>query len=245
MNNGSSIVIAATIIGFSILGSAYMMTQSLGQNSQQIAQLGEAVVALAKAGGAGAAAQAPTRRPRRGPDPDRVYAVNTAGSPSIGPEDAAITVVEFSDFQCPFCGRVVGTMKQIEKEYGDDVRIVFKHLPLAMHTKAPEAHAAAQAAANQGRFWEMHDLIFSNQREMSGAKYLEYASQLDLDIDQFKADMASADTRKRVDSDVAEANRLGVTGTPGFFINGKFTSGAKPFSEFKRIIDQQLREQQG
>ena len=243
MNNGSSIVIAATIIGFSILGSAYMMTQSLGQNSQQIAQLGEAVVALAKAGGGGAAAQAPTRRPRRGPDPERVYTVNTAGSPSIGPKDAPVTVVEFSDFQCPFCGRVVGTMKQIEKEYGDKVRIVFKHLPLAMHTKAPQAHAASQAAANQGKFWEMHDLIFSNQREMSEEKYVEYAKQLGLDVDQFKKDMADPATKRRVDADVAEAGRLGVTGTPGFFINGKFTSGAKPFSEFKRIIDEQLREQ--
>jgi protein-disulfide isomerase len=242
VNNGSSIVIAATIIGFSILGSSFMLTRSMSDSSQQIASLGEAVVALARAGG-GAAPAAPTRPTRRGPDPERVYKVNIAGSPVIGPEDAPVTVVEFSDFQCPFCGRVVGTMKQVEKEYGDQVKVVFKHLPLAMHQNAPQAHAAAQAAANQGKFWEMHDLIFSNQREMNTDKYIAYAKQLGLDVDQFKKDMSSPEVKKKIDADVAEAQRLGVTGTPGFFINGKFTSGAKPFSEFKRIIDQELREQ--
>lgn len=242
MNNGSSIVIAATIIGFSILGSAYMLSQSVGQNTQQLAGLGEAVVELAKAGPAGAAARPPSRPPRRGPDPERVYKINVAGSPAMGPETAPITVVEFSDFQCPFCGRVVATMKQVEKEYGDQVRIVFKHLPLAMHTKAPEAHAASQAAANQGKFWEMHDLIFANQRELNTDQYIAYAGQLGLDVDRFKKDLVSPETKKKVDADAAEAARLGVTGTPGFFINGKFTSGAKPFSEFKRIIDEQLKQ---
>ena len=112
-----------------------------------------------------------------------------------------------------------------------------------MHAKAPAAHAASEAAHRQGKFWEMHDLIFANQRQMSPEKYVEYAKQLGLDVDQFKKDVASPETKKRVDADVAEAARLGVTGTPGFFINGKFTSGAKPFSEFKRIIDEQLRAQ--
>lgn len=241
MNNGRSTVIAATIIGFSILGSAFMLSQSMARNTLEISQLGQAVVALANAGPGGA--PAPTRDPRRGPDPERVYAVNTAGSPAVGPADAPITIVEFSDFQCPFCGRVVGTMKEVEKEYGEKVRLVFKHLPLAMHSKAPQAHAASVAAANQGRFWEMHDLIFSNQRELSKEKYMEYAKQLGLDVDRFEKDMESPETKKRIDSDVAEATRLGVTGTPGFFINGKFTSGAKPFSEFKRMIDQELSGQ--
>lgn len=239
MNNGSAILIAATIIGFAIVGSAFMLSQSLGQATQSIGQLGQAVVALAQAG---PGAAEPARRDRRGPDPERVYDVNVAGSPAIGPANAPVTVVEFSDFQCPFCGRVVPTMKEIEKNYGDQVRLVFKHLPLAMHSKAPQAHAAAQAAANQGKFWEMHDLIFANQREMSEAKYIEYAGQLGLDVDRFKQDMASPATRKKIDDDVAQATQLGVTGTPGFFINGRFTSGAKPFSEFKRMIDEELKK---
>jgi protein-disulfide isomerase len=133
-------------------------------------------------------------------------------------------------------------MKEIEKEYGDQVQIVFKHLPLAMHSKAPQAHAAAQAAANQGKFWEMHDLIFANQREMSEAKYIEYANQLGLDVDLFKIDMASPVTKEKVARDMAQATKLGVTGTPGFFINGRFTSGAKPFAEFKRMIDEELKK---
>ena len=243
MNNGSALLIAATILGFAIIGSSFMLSQSVNQASQEIGQISAAVATLAKA--APAAAAAPTRRERRGPDPERVYQLNTAGSPSMGPANAPVTMVEFSDFQCPFCGRVVPTIKQIEKEYGDKVRVVFKHLPLAMHSKAPLAHAASQAAANQGKFWEMHDLIFANQREMSEAKYIEYANQLGLDETRFKADMASPQTKKKIDADVAEAAKLGVTGTPGFFINGKFTSGAKPFSEFKRQIDVALKEQKG
>jgi protein-disulfide isomerase len=243
LNNGSAILIAATILGFSIIGGSYLLNQSIGQASAEISALGSAVVALKDAPAGGRAAAAPTRRPSRGPDPERVYEINLAGSPSRGEETAAITLVEFSDFQCPFCGRVTPTLKQIEDEYGEQVRIVFKHLPLSMHSKAPQAHAAAQAAANQGKFWEMHDLIFANQRELTEVKYIEYAGQLGLDVDQFKVDLASPETKRKVDADVAEAGRLGVTGTPGFFINGRFTSGAKPFAEFKRLIDAELERQ--
>ena len=135
---------------------------------------------------------------------------------------------------------VTGTLDQIEKTYGDKVRIVFKHLPLAMHSRAPMAHAASEAANRQGKFWEMHDLIFANQRELSEAKYMEYAQKIGLDVDRFKKDLASASVKARVDADAAEARKLGVTGTPGFFVNGYFLSGAKPFSEFKRVIDAQL-----
>jgi protein-disulfide isomerase len=199
---------------------------------------------LAKAPAAGAqAAAAPAPSPRRGPDPAKAYSVNTKGSPAKGgSETAAVTLVEFSDFQCPFCSRVTGTLDQIQKTYGDRVRIVFKHLPLRMHSRAPLAHAAAEAANRQGQFWEMHDRIFANQRELTEEKYIEYAGQMGLDLDRFKKDMASASVKARVDADKAEAERLGVTGTPGFFVNGYFLSGAKPFSEFKRVIDAQLAE---
>ena len=148
--------------------------------------------------------------------------------------------MEFSDFQCPFCGRVTPTLRQIEREYGDRVRIVFQHLPLRMHSKAPAAHAAAEAAHRQGKFWEMHDLIFANQREMSEAKYVEYAEQIGIDVDRFNRDVVSADVKAKVDADAAEAEKLGVTGTPGFFVNGRFLSGAQPFSAFKTVIDREL-----
>ena len=134
------------------------------------------------------------------------------------------------------------TLDQIEKEYGDEVAIVFKHLPLAMHSKAPAAHAASEAAHRQGKFWEMHDLIFANQRALSPQKYEEWAQQIGLDIERFLKDAASPAVKKKVDSDAAEAARLGVTGTPGFFVNGRFVSGAKPFESFKQLIDEELKK---
>jgi protein-disulfide isomerase len=157
-----------------------------------------------------------------------------------GNPDAKIAVVEFSDFQCPFCSRVNPTMAQIEREYGDDVRIVFKHMPLRIHPKAPAAHAAAEAAHRQGKFWEMHDLIFADQRGMNTEKYEEYATQNGLTLEQFKRDASSAEVKKKVEGDLAEAAKLGVTGTPAFFVNGRFISGAQPYTTFKSMIDEEL-----
>ncbi len=238
MNSGNALIVAATILGLSILGGAYILVGSVDRATEGIAALGGT---LANAAPAAAQAAPPAAAPRRGPDPAKAYAVNTKGSPAKGGgANAAVTLVEFSDFQCPFCSRVTGTLDQIEKAYGDKVRIVFKHLPLRMHSRAPMAHAASEAANRQGKFWEMHDLIFENQRDLSEAAYLRYAGQIGMDVDQFKKDMASASVKARVDADAAEAAKLGVTGTPGFFVNGYFLSGAKPFSEFKRVIDEQI-----
>ena len=238
MTNGNALIVAATLLGLSILGGAYILVGSVDRATEGIVALGSA---LAKAPAAQAQAAAPSPPPRRGPDPAKAYTVNTKGSPARGGSvNAPVTLVEFSDFQCPFCGRVTGTLDQIEKTYGDKVRIVFKHLPLAMHSRAPMAHAASEAANRQGKFWEMHDLIFAHQRELSEAKYMEHAQKIGLDVDRFKKDLASASVKARVDADAAEARKLGVTGTPGFFVIGYFLSGAKPFTEFKRVIDAQL-----
>jgi protein-disulfide isomerase len=111
-----------------------------------------------------------------------------------------------------------------------------------MHAKAPAAHAAAEAAHRQGKFWEMHDKIFANQREMSPQKYEEWAAEIGLDVDQFKKDSGSPEVKKKVDGDAAEAAKLGVTGTPGFFINGRFLRGAQPLPAFKTIIDEELKK---
>jgi protein-disulfide isomerase len=188
-----------------------------------------------------AAAPAPrAAAPAGRPDPNQRYTVTTAGSPAVGPEKAAVSVVAFSDFQCPFCSRAVPTLEKVEEEYGDKVRIVFKHLPLSMHPKAPAAHAAAEAAHRQGKFWEMHDLIFADQRSMSPEKYVEYATEIGLDLDQFNADVESAEVKKRIEADTSEAAKLNVRGTPAFFINGKYLSGAQPFEAFKQRIDEEL-----
>jgi len=120
------------------------------------------------------------------------------------------------------------------------VRIVWKHLPLAMHKNAPLAHAASQAAHKQGKFWEMHDLIFANQKQLSAEKFIEHARQLNLDVARFEKDMLSPEIKREVDRDAAEAAKMGITGTPGFFINGRFLRGAKPFADFKTLIDEEL-----
>lgn len=112
-----------------------------------------------------------------------------------------------------------------------------------MHQKAPAAHAAAEAAHRQGKFWEMHDLIFANPQQLDPPQFEKYAQQLGLDVARFRNDAASMDVRSRVDADAREAAGLGVTGTPGFFINGRFLSGAKPYEEFKRLVDEELARQ--
>jgi protein-disulfide isomerase len=120
------------------------------------------------------------------------------------------------------------------------VQIVFKHMPLSMHSNAPLAHAAAEAAYRQGHFWEMHDAIFAAQHELTREKFLQDAKVIGLDVGRFEKDIESDPVKKRIASDVEEANQLGVTGTPAFFINGRFLSGAQPFDAFKRVIDEEL-----
>ncbi len=235
-NSGASIVVAALILGVSVVAGALLIRSSLDETVVQLASLTEAV-----GNAPTAAAPSPSRaaRPSR-PDPSRRYSVSTQGAPVRGNPEAKIAVVEFSDFQCPFCGRVTPTLDQVEREYGDDVRIVFKHLPLSIHPKAPAAHAASWAAHQQGKFWEMHDKIFANQRDLSDDTFVRYAGELGLDLDRFESDRASDDAKDAVAADVAEAGKLGVTGTPGFFINGRFLSGAQPFTSFKSMIDEEL-----
>ena len=233
-NKNISLILAALILGASMVASSLLIQTSIDRASSS---LGEVLVALKQA----APAAAPTAAARaKRPDPARHYSVKTSGAPTKGAKKPKITVVEFSDFQCPFCARVMPTLTQIEKEYGDQVEIVFKHLPLRNHPKAPAAHAAAEAAHRQGKFWEMHDLIFENQREMAPEKYEEYAAQIGLDVERFKKDAASSDVKKRVDGDAAEAASLGITGTPAFLVNGRYLSGAQPFKAFKRLIDEEL-----
>jgi protein-disulfide isomerase len=115
-------------------------------------------------------------------------------------------------------------------------------MPLSFHSKAEAAHLASEAAHKQGKFWEMHDKIFADQRGMSPAKYEQYATELGLDVAQFKKDIAAADVKARVDGDKKDAATLGVSGTPAFFINGRFLSGAQPFEAFKRLIDEELKK---
>jgi predicted DsbA family dithiol-disulfide isomerase len=111
-----------------------------------------------------------------------------------------------------------------------------------MHPGAPAAHAAAEAAHRQGRFWAMHDKIFANPRDVNAETLARYAREIGLDLDRFRRDSASEAVRDRIRADAAEAKELGVTGTPAFFVNGRFLSGAQPFSSFKRLIEEELKD---
>ncbi len=241
--HNSALVIASVILGASVIAGGWLIGSALDSASNELSEtvsdLSDAIASTPQQV-AQATPPSPTRTNR--PDPARHYKIDTKGSPTRGAADAKIELVEFSDFQCPFCARVNPTVKRVEEVYGEDVRVVFKHLPLRIHPKAPDAHAAAEAAHRQGKFWEMHDLIFENQRTMSRENYVVYAEQIGLDVERFKRDMASPEIRKKLDTDSRHAASLGVTGTPAFFINGRFLSGAQPFESFKRLIDEELGE---
>lgn len=125
--------------------------------------------------------------------------------------------------------------------YGDKVRVVWKNLPLSFHGDARLAAMGAMAAHEQGKFWEFHDKIFANQQKLSRDQYVEYAKELKLDVPKFTQAMDSAKFKPQIDASAADAKALGVSGTPGFFVNGKFLSGAKPFEEFAAVINAELK----
>jgi protein-disulfide isomerase len=198
------------------------------------AKVGEAVQKMAQA--------RPQQQAPRGPDPNKVYPVNLDGIPLKGPADAAVTIVEISDFQCPFCARVVPTLEKVEQVYGPLVRRAFKHHPLPFHKDAPLAHLASIAAQEQGKFWEYKQLLFANQKDLSRPTLLAHARKLGLDMTRFEAGLVSMPAKQRVVAEMNEAEAIGITGTPGFLINGRFVNGAKPFEEFAKVINQELQK---
>ena len=168
-------------------------------------------------------------------------AIELQDAPVRGPQEAPITVVEFSDFQCPFCARVSPTIHQLVKQYPGQVKWIFKHFLLGFHPDALLAHQAALAAGEQGKFWAMHDLLFAHQRALKREDLIQYAKQLGLDRDRFLDALDSGKYRTIVEQDKAEGARLGVRGTPTFFINGRRLVGAQPFSAFASLIEKELR----
>jgi protein-disulfide isomerase len=164
--------------------------------------------------------------------------VPVEGSPSRGPQDALVTLVEFSDFQCPFCSRVQPTLTQLLERYPRDLRIVFKNHPLAFHQNARSAAEAALAASSQGRFWEMHDQLFAHQRELGPAFYRQVARDLGMNCERFAWSLDHHDEAPAVAQDEALAERLQHNmGTPTFYINGQKLAGAQPLNRFVALID--------
>ena len=164
-----------------------------------------------------------------------------ATGPSRGPEDAPITLVEFSDFECPFCVRVLPTLDQVQEAYGDQVRIVYRQFPLnAIHRNAQLSAEASLCAHAQGKFWEMHDAIFEARGKADSDGLKTMAADLGLDSEVFDGCLDSREFRDQVAADMEAGRQAGVTGTPALFINGRFLSGAQPFNVVSRVIDDEL-----
>ncbi len=167
--------------------------------------------------------------------------------PQRGPADALVTIAIFSEFQCPFCSRVNPTIEQIEREYGNRVRIVWRDNPLPFHDNAkPAAEAAREAFAQGGseKFWAMHAILFQNQSALTRPDLERYATQIGLNMDRFRRALDSHTHQAAIEADVAAAARVGARGTPAFHINGRQLMGAQPFESFKTVIDDEIRRSQ-
>ena len=161
----------------------------------------------------------------------------------LGNPNAPVTIIEFSDFQCPFCERfVTQTLPELKKAYIDTgkAKLIYRDFPLSFHQYAENAARAAEAAGEQGKYYEMHDKIFQNQSALDDASLKKYAQDLGLDMEKFNADFTSAKIAAEVKKDFSDGQGYGVTGTPTFFINGTELVGAQPFSAFQKIIDAEL-----
>ncbi len=164
------------------------------------------------------------------------------GFPAHGPADAPVTVVEFSDFECPYCARLASVLDEVKRHYGDTVRVVYRHYPLTgIHPNAWKAAEASLCAHQQGRFWEFHDLLFADQGALGAADLKAKAERLDLDAESFGECLDSGRHYDAVLADVRAGDAVGVSGTPALFVNGRFVGGAVPFATLAELIEDELR----
>lgn len=171
----------------------------------------------------------------------RVSVPENKDAPFIGSATAKVVINEFSDFQCPFCSRAKDIVNQIKQFYGDKVKLSFRHFPLSQaHPEAKPAAIAAECAKAQGKFWEYHDKLFNNQKELPSKPYAAYAKELGLDTAKFDECLKDPKVVAHVDSEFSVGEKIGVNSTPTFFVNGKKVAGALPFEQFKAIIDEEL-----
>jgi len=240
MSKGTAIfgMIVVFAIGF---GVGYAIRGNVTMKAEKLTARGADADSKAKAGAQGKAKgldakAADAANPR--------YKVNLFAqtSPTKGPADAPVTIVEVSDFQCPYCSRAKRTVDALRKQYGDKIRLIWHNNPLSFHKRAMPAAIAALAAHEQGKFWEYHDKLWANQKALKRPDLERYAAELGLDLGKFKAALDSHKFAAQVKAETAEAETLGASGTPAFFINGIYLKGAKPFEEFKAVIDDELKK---
>jgi protein-disulfide isomerase len=178
------------------------------------------------------------------PPPIIRVAVSVNGAPVRGTADAPVTLVEFSDFHCPFCKRAQATLKQVIERYPDKVKHVYRDFPVdKLHPQARAAHEAARCAQDQGKFWEYHDVLFLRAPKAEPRDLRRYAEQVGLDMPKFEACVSARSHRATVQKEVEEATKLALNGTPAFFINGRPLQGAQPLEAFARIIEEELARQ--
>jgi protein-disulfide isomerase len=183
-------------------------------------------------------AQGPQQDTRLLSDP---VSIPTAGAPVIGPSNAPLTLIEFSDFQCPYCIKAVPQLHALLKAYPTQVKLIFKEYPLEIHSQAAFAALAAEAANKQGKFWPMHDALFSHRQDLSRQSVLAIAQGIGLEMKRFEADLNSPETKQRVVRDIQDGDRAGVEGTPTLFINGQRYNGAIALDALKPVLDAQLK----
>jgi protein-disulfide isomerase len=168
------------------------------------------------------------------------FQVTTAGRPAKGGAKAPVTIVVFSDYQCPFSRQAEDVLDEVGRTYGDKVRLVFRDFPLPIHPHARAAAEAAGCANAQGKFWEYHAKLFANQNALGGEKLKDYAKEVGLDAAKFEQCLAERPYASTVDEDLKEAAKLGVNATPAFYINGRALTGVQPLERFKEAIDEEL-----
>jgi len=173
-------------------------------------------------------------------DPAKQQAIAAADAPSFGPADSKVTLVEFSDFQCPFCSRAANAVKELKAKYGNKIHFVFRQFPLSFHQNAHLASQASLAAHAQGKFWEYHDKLFDNQKALERDALEKYAKELGLNVDQFKKALDNKEYAAKVDADMKLGNDVSVSGTPTLFINGKRVQNPTDVAAVSKMIDEAL-----
>jgi len=207
----------------------------------QLANQNAQTTITAASAGAQAANSAEQAQPTGTPEVVR-YDVPVDDDPILGPSDAPITLIEFSDYECPFCQKWhVEVYPKLREKYGDKIRFVYRDFPLyGLHANADSAAEAAQCAGNQKKYWEFHELLFTGGKNLSRTTYLDYATTLGLNQTSFEKCLDDRSYQKEVEADYQYASELGIQSTPTFFINGLAVVGAQPFEVFERIIDMEL-----
>ncbi len=226
-------LLTGLLIGYFLWGKPLDDARSAAELWQQMAQDNQNTTSGPEAS-APAPAQQQTEAPTR-------YDVSEDNDPVMGPEDAPITLIEFSDYQCPFCAKWhKEAFPLLMKNYGDQIRFIYRDFPGSSHSEAIPAAIAANCAGEQDRYFEYQSLLFSETLPLKESTYIEYAESLDLDMDQFEACRSEDNASAEIEADLEYAYNFGVRSTPTFFINGLAVVGAQPYDLFATIIEQEL-----